>query len=314
MAALVTRAGPVGDLLPPVAGSDEHPLGRLVAAGLHIVVGVTVRGAGQRGTWLDRQRIRAQVGWGRRHAQQVGETALPVPVTLPRPTEDQVEVPRVEPLPGHQCGGRRDVLRSVAPAEALQHVSHGGLHTEGDTGHPGRPVRGEQPFGHVLRIALDRHFGPRRPWHRGEHLDQEIGREPRGCPAAEEHRGRRSQGLPLDRPCDLDGAGRRIHLHQVVPVGVGGEGAVVAPVAAERHVDVDPERLHPVTSCRWGRRGRCGGCSGWGRGSRHAPHRHALTVMPHRHARSTRAAASLASCQRSRASARSTAWSTIGAG
>ena len=62
------------------------------------------------------------------------------------------------------------------------------------------------------------------------------------CPAAEEDAGRRAGHPDFGLPGRAPGAAASRSAHQVVAVGPGGEGAVVAARAAERHVDVDPDR------------------------------------------------------------------------
>ena len=61
VAALVAGPGPVGDLLPGVAGGGEDRLGVLVAPGLRVVVGMAGRVAGERRAGLDRQPVGADV-------------------------------------------------------------------------------------------------------------------------------------------------------------------------------------------------------------------------------------------------------------
>ena len=284
VAAPVSWSGPVGDLLPPVAGPGEDPVGRLVPSGLHVVVGVSVGVPAERGPRLDGERVGAHVRRRVVETEHVGQAPLPVLVPLAGPAQDQVHVPRRQAGPGHRGGGVGHLGRAVAPPESHQHVVDGGLHPERDAGDPARPVGGEQARGHVLGVALDGHLGAGRPWHRVEHLDQQVGGQAgRGAPA-EEHRGGVGQALALDRPADLGDARRRVALHQVVPVGVRGEGAVVAPVPAERHVDVDAEGV------------------GRTRGPVRSGHA------------STAAADTRASSHRASASRRSAAWSTIGSG
>ena len=61
-----------------------------------------------------------------------------------------------------------------------------------------------------------------------------------GAPS-EEDGGGIDEAARRDGAGHLGGAGLRVALHEVVAVGVGGEGAVVAALPAERDVDVDAE-------------------------------------------------------------------------
>ena len=166
--ALVPGQGPVGDLLPPVAGRAEHRVGHLVPAGLDVVVGVAGRVGGQRGARLDGQRVGADVGRRGVEGQHVGEALRPVGVGLAGPPEDEVDVPRVEAGLGHRRGGVRHRDRAVATAQSGQHVGHRRLHPQGDPGHPGRPVGGQPAGIGVLGVALHGDLGPRPGgWRRG---------------------------------------------------------------------------------------------------------------------------------------------------
>ena len=68
------------------------------------------------------------------------------------------------------------MVGTVPPAQALEDVTDGGLHPEGDPCHTGTPVDGQQVAGHVLRVTLDRHLGPRAARDGVEHRHQEVGR------------------------------------------------------------------------------------------------------------------------------------------
>ena len=284
MSALVARQGPVGDLLPPVPGGRQHPVGRLVAAGLHVVVRVPVRGSVERRARLDGERIGADVRRRRRQGEHVGQAALPVFVALPCPAQDQIHVPRVEPGCSHHGGSTGHMGRAVASPQAFEHVTDRRLHAEGDSRHPGCPVGSEQLVRDVLGVALDGDLGPIGAGHGVEDQDQEVCRQPRRGAATEEDRRGIRHALALPGPTDLGHTRRGVGLHQMVPVGVGGERAVVTPVTTERHMDVDAE---------WNRAGHACPCAG---------------------GCDADASASLASLQRSSASTRSTPWSTMGAG
>ena len=213
----------------------------LVAPGLDVIVGMARRVRRQRRAGLDRQSVGAQVRRRVLQRQHVVERGGPVAVALGGSAEDEVEVPGGEP--GRVDGGGNGLggVGHVAPAEAGQHVGPGGLQAEGDAGHAGAAVSAEVRAVGVLGIALDRHLRAGRTRDGVEDAAEGLGVEAgRGAPSEENGGGRgevaRPEGLP-----HLAHAGVGVALHEMVAVGVGGEGAVVAALPAERDVDVDAE-------------------------------------------------------------------------
>ena len=118
----------------------------------------------------------------------------------------------------------------------------GRLQPEGDPRHPGAPVGPEVIVVGVLGVALDGHLGAGCAGHGVEDAAQGLGVEAgRGAPS-EEDGGGGGEAARLGGAMKLEDARVGVALHEVVPIGVGGEGAVVAPLPAERDVDVDAER------------------------------------------------------------------------
>ena len=151
------------------------------------------------------------------------------------------------PTARHRRDGALDVGRVVGPAERGEHVRHHRLHADRDPVDAGVGVGGDQLLGDVVGVALDRDLGA------GAQRDARI-------TAASPSAGT-SDGVPpptntlvggrhpgIDGPRDLGAHGGQVVVDQVRPVGPRRERAVVAPVRAERHVDVDPERRRLTTA------------------------------------------------------------------
>ena len=239
VAALVAGPGPIRDLVPRQPGRAEDSVGGQVLAGLVVVVGMASRIGGERRAGLDGEGVRADVRRWRVQREDGVERAPPVVGRLAGGAEDEVDVVGREPGAGGQGDRPAHVVDRVPPPERLEHGRHHRLHAEGQTGHAGRPVGGQQRRGDRVRVALDRHLGARHPLDLVEHGTQQLAGQQRRRAAAHEHRrGPRQAGAP-----HLGPARRRVRRHQVGAVGPRGERAVVAAGRAERHVHVHPEPI-----------------------------------------------------------------------
>ena len=202
MPALVAGPGPVGDLLPAIAGGGEDRVGPLVAPGLRVLVGMARRVRGQWRAGLDGEAVGAEVRRRVREREHLFERGGPVGVALRGGAEDEIEVPGGEP--GCRHGGRDGLggARHVAPAEAGQHVVLRRLQPEGDSGHPGPAVGAEVGVVGVLGIALDGDLGIGAARDRVEDAAQRVGVQAgRGAPSEEDGGGRSEVGLPRRRCC-----------------------------------------------------------------------------------------------------------------
>ncbi len=239
VAALVSRAGPVGDLVAGQAGPLEPLPRREVLVGLVVVVGVAGRVVGQRRTGLDGQRVGGDVR--RVEGHRVVEGPAPVGERLPGAPVDQVEVERREAAGAHELDRARDVLPVVGAAQAGQHVSARRLHTERHPRYAPGAVGGEELLGHVVGVALHGDLGALGQRHPAEDLHQRRRRhQRRGAAPHEDRRRRRHPGS--DEAVGVGTAGRQVRIGQVVAIRPRRERAVVAAGRAERHVEVDAER------------------------------------------------------------------------
>src|SRR5690606_8912409 len=112
-------------------------------------------------------------------------------------------------------------------------------------------VVGGEALVEVVGVALHGDLGAGSQRDLGEHTDQRGSWDERGGPASDEHAGDRL--APGDLTADVGSTGGEVPLDQVPPVRPRGEGAVVAAMPAERHVEVEPER-HGATllaATRW---------------------------------------------------------------
>ena len=165
----------------------------------------------------------------------------PVPVALAGTAEDQIEIPGGEAGLAHGIGDPPGRVGHVAAPEAGQRAGLGGLEPEGNPGHAGPAVGTEVRLVGIFGVALDRDLGAGGTGNGLEDGAQELGVQARRGAPAEEHAGRRRQRPGGGQTRQLGDTRPRVSLHQVVAVGVGGEGAVVAALPAERHVHVDAE-------------------------------------------------------------------------
>ncbi len=237
VAALVAGLGPVRDLVPLVARGPEPVGGELVLVGLGVVVGMAGGVGGERGAGLHRQGVGAHVvrieGDGR------VEGGRPLVEGLAGGAVHEVDVHR-QTRGVSRLHRPTDVGRVVLAPEGGQHGSVHRLDADGDPGDPSLGVD-PSPFGvEVVGVALDGDLRPRRQRHGSEHSDQAVRVDQRRRSAADEDAGHRWPARSL--LTDLALAGGQVALLQVEAVGPGREGAVVAPVPAEGHVEVEPER------------------------------------------------------------------------
>ena len=219
----------------------EHGVGPFVAPGQRVLVGVAPSVPGQWRARLDGQGVGAHVRRRVVEPEDVVEAADPVVVALGRRAEHEVEVPGGEAGLGH---GGRDRLGGpghAPPPQTDQHDVVGRLQSEGEARHTGPLVCTQVGAVGVLGIALDRHFCARAARDGLEDVAEEVGMEAGGGAPSEEDGGGIDEAAVLDGAGHLADAGLRVALHEVVAVGVGGEGAVVAALPAERDVDVDTE-------------------------------------------------------------------------
>ena len=267
MPALVTRARPVRDLVVRQPGRRQRVVGLLVLVGLVVVVRMAFGRGGERRTGFNGQSVRGDVG--RPEGQGCVERGGPIGRRLPHCAVDEIEVERIEPGVANVRDRPGDVRRIVRTTEGGEDVRHHRLHAEADARHTVAPVRGEQFGRHRVGVALHRHLGVGDDRHRIEHRAERVaGHHRRRAATDEDARRRRHAGR--HRPLYLDAHGVEIGLGEVMPIRPRGEGAVVAPMGAERYVDVDAEgagrlghRSHPGQRTAGERRpagrGRTGG-------------------------------------------------------
>ena len=132
---------------------------------------------------------------------------------------------------------------AVTPAQVGEHRRLRRLDAEAHAAHPPVTVRPKSFQAGVLGIALDGDLGVSGPRNDVEDAQQLRRSESRRGPTAEED-GRSGFESVVLRPLDLLDNGVNVVFHQVVAVRIRGERAVVAPVCAERNVDVDAEGPH----------------------------------------------------------------------
>ena len=255
MLAFVSGASPVGDLIPFEAGGGEQVVSDLVFSCLVIVIGLG-QSAGRDLTAHFRGGFHGQcVGGDVVYAKIDGgrDRGAPIVQALPRCTVNQIHAGAQAGLIGgiNACGhvGRR--MRAV---EGFEHVRHGRLHAEGNTGEAAGSELIDVILVDRVRIGFGGDFrvGRDAPDLADgiEHGDQIAGGENCGGAAAEEHGGDRRL---LDAVIELPLLGQfhfpNDHIGIVAARGprtkirsrVGVEVAVTAAPQAERDVDVDLE-------------------------------------------------------------------------
>ena len=130
----------------------------------------------------------------------------------------------------------------AATPQTEQHVrrrSTAGRRTAACT--PAQPVGAEVRLVGVLGIALDGDLGAGCARDGLEDATEKVRVEAGGGAPSEEDGGGSDEAAVADGALHLEDAGVDVALHEMVAVGVGGEGAVVAALPAERDVDVDAE-------------------------------------------------------------------------
>ena len=158
---------------------------------------------------------------------------------------------------GPECGA--GLGGRVPPVEPGQDAVVEALHAEADPGHPRAPVAGETGRRHVVGIALDGHLRPGlEPEARAdavEHGGHLLRVEQRRGAATEEQRVERDVAGPRRRAGQVALAQERGQeaIEPARGVGRGVEGAVAAPLRAERQVHVDPEPGGAGSERRYGR-------------------------------------------------------------
>ena len=227
---------------PTVARGGEDRLGALVAAG-----GRRRRGgaSGSSARGVPGSSVRRVGAHVRRRALEGARRRACAPSRRRsrRRAEDEVEVPGVEAGVGHRGG---DVSAASGPWRRPRPASTWALvdwMPKETRVTPAAPVGVEARVVGVLGVALDGHLGVGRPRDGGEDAAQGLGvRGGRRAAAEEDATSAGRDRRVADGALRVEDAGVGVALHQVVAVGVGGEGAVVAALPAERDVDVDAER------------------------------------------------------------------------
>ncbi len=267
VSALRSRPRPVAHLVPLEARIAQRRVRDLVLRGL--VVGVdggedaAAHLRGHARPVLDHEGVRGDVV----HAALQGGVQGPAPVVhgLPRRAVDQVQRDVEADLPGppDDVGHAR---RVVGALEGRQDVRHGRLHAEGHPREPRSRERGERRRGHGVGVRLGRHLSARGEAPGvpdGVEHPREVARgQERRRPATHEHRVHDASAAPdvvqhPAREADLAQHGRGVRRLVGAPAElggrVGGEVAVAAAHAAERHVQVDAEPMGPVLARHPGR-------------------------------------------------------------
>ena len=235
VARLVAGLRPVRDLLEAVARSGQTTLDALVAARHHVVVGVSARVVAERRAGLGGERVGAHVRRGRVEAEHVVEGSLQVLVGLVGVADDEVHVPRVEADLGDGAATWPSAPVPCRRPRRAEHARARRLDPEADPRHArrrGRPRAGRRP-----RPRGCTRRSPRRPRRRSiatstPHRSVAASLEGVPPPKKTELAGRIA---PVDRAArELEVEGLDVGADQVVAVGPGGEGAVVAARPAER--------------------------------------------------------------------------------
>ena len=255
MLAFVSGAGPVGDLIPFEAGGGEQVVSDLVFSGLVIVIGLG-QSAGRDLTAHFRGGFHGQcVGGDVVYAKIDGgrDRGAPIVKALPRSAVNQIHA-GAQPSLVRRIDAYGHVGRRMRAVEGFEHVRHGRLHAEGNTGEAAGSELIDVILVDRVRIGFGSDFrvGRDAPDLADgiEHGDQIAGGENCGGAAAEEHGGDRRL---LDAVVELPLLGQfhfpNDHIGIVAARGprtkirsrVGVEVAVTAAPQAERDVDVDLE-------------------------------------------------------------------------
>ena len=255
MLAFVSGASPVGDLIPFEAGGGEQVVSDLVFSGLVIVIGLG-QSAGRDLTAHFRGGFHGQcVGGDVVYAKIDGgrDRGAPIVKALPRSAVNQIHA-GAQPSLVRRIDAYGHVGRRMRAVEGFEHVRHGRLHAEGNTGEAAGCELIDVILVDRVRVGFGGDFGVGRDApdlaDGIEHGDQIAGGENCGGAAAEEHGGDRWLRdavieLPLlgqfHFPNDHIGIVAARGPRTKIRSRVGVEVAVTAAPQAERDVDVDLE-------------------------------------------------------------------------